>query len=262
MILAIDAGNTTIVIGCIEGDEVLFMERLTTKLKRTRTEFTIDIKSILRLHDVNEREITGAIVSSVVPQIVDDVIDSVRTLTGTEPLRVGPGIKTGLNIVIDNPAQLGSDLLADGVAAAARYGTPVIVIDMGTATTLSVIDEGNKYLGGIILTGVVTSFDALVANTSLLQSVSIEEPGSVLGKNTIDCLKSGLIYGNASTMDSLIDRIEQEMGRSMTIVATGGLAGKIIPSCRHDIILDEELLIYGLKLLYDKNSYKNRPEHL
>ena len=256
MILAIDAGNTTIVIGCIDGDEVLFMERLTTKLKRTRTEFTIDIKSILRLHDVDERSITGAIVSSVVPQIVDDVTDSVKALTGVEALRVGPGIRTGLNIVIDNPAQLGSDLLADGVAAAEKYGAPVIVIDMGTATTLSFIDEGNRYCGGIIVPGVVTSFDALVANTSLLQSVSIDAPESVLGKNTIDCLKSGLIFGNAASIDGLIDRIEAERGKGMKIIATGGLAAKVIPHCRHEIILDEELMIYGLKVLYDKNNYK------
>ena len=256
MILAIDAGNTTIVIGCIEGDEVLFMERLTTKLKRTRTEFTISIKSILRLHNIDESSITGAIVSSVVPQIVDDVTDSVKALTGVEVLRVGPGIKTGLNIVIDNPAQLGSDLLADGVAAAAKYGAPVIVIDMGTATTVSLIEEGDKYVGGIILPGVVTSFDALVANTSLLQSVGIEAPGSVLGKNTIDCLKSGLIFGNAAAIDGLIDRIEEEKGLEMKIVATGGISHKVIPYCRHEIVLDEELLIYGLKLLYDKNTYK------
>ncbi len=256
MILAIDAGNTTIVLGCIDGDKVLFMERLTTKLKRTRSEFTIDIMSILRLHNVSTEEITGAIVSSVVPQIVQDIVDSVKNLVGVDALLVGPGIKTGLNIAIDNPAQLGSDLLADGVAASAKYGTPVIVIDMGTATTLSLVDEGNRYVGGIIMPGVVTSFDALVSNTSLLQSVSINAPEHILGTNTIDCLKSGMIYGNASTIDGLIDRIEAELDRSMTIVATGGLAGKIIPYCRHKIILDEELLIYGLKVLYDKNTHK------
>ncbi len=254
MILAIDAGNTTIVFGCIEGDEVLFMERLTTKLKRTRTEFMIGIKNILRLHDIDERDITGAIVSSVVPQIIRDIVDSVKNLTGLDALIVGPGIRTGLNIAIDNPAQLGSDLLADGVAASTRYGTPVIVIDMGTATTVSVVEEGNRYIGGIIMPGVITSFDALVANTSLLQSVSISAPDSILGSNTIDCLKSGLIYGNASSIDGLIDRILDERGCDMKIVATGGLAGSVIPYCRHDIILDEDLLIYGLKVLYDRNT--------
>ena len=256
MILAIDVGNTTIVIGCIEGDEVLFTERLTTKLKRTRTEFTIDIRSILKLHAVSEDSITGAIVSSVVPQVTEDIRDAVKRLTGVEMLTVGPGIRTGLNILIDNPAQLGSDLLADAVAASARYGTPVIVIDMGTATTLSLIEEGNRYMGGIILPGVVTSFDALVANTSLLQSVSIDAPQSVTGTNTMDCLKSGLVYGNAASLDGLIDRIEEERGKEITVVATGGLAGKVIPYCRHRIILDEDLMIYGLKLLYDKNTYR------
>ena len=167
---------------------------------------------------------------------------------------LGPGVKTGLNIVMDNPGQLGADLVADAVAGLASYPVPLVVIDMGTATTISVVNSKKQYIGGMIMPGVRISLDALTARASQLSGISIDAPRHIIGKNTIECMKSGVLYSNAAALDGIIDRIEEELGEKTTVIATGGLAKKIGPHCRKEIILDEELLLKGLMLIYRKNT--------
>ena len=167
---------------------------------------------------------------------------------------LGPGVKTGLNIVMDNPGQLGADLVADAVAGLASYPVPLVVIDMGTATTISVVNSKKQYIGGMIMPGVGISLDALTARASQLSGISIDAPRHIIGKNTIECMKSGVLYSNAAALDGIIDRIEEELGEKTTVIATGGLAKKIVPHCRKEIILDEELLLKGLMLIYRKNK--------
>ena len=173
-----------------------------------------------------------------------------------EILTISPGIKTGLKILLDNPAQLGSDRVADAVAAVSCYPVPLILIDMGTATTISVIDGEKNFLGGMIIPGLRVSLDSLANRTSQLPKIDLTPAKKVIGTNTVDCMKSGIINANASALDGVIERIEEELGSRCTVVATGGLAGVVIPYCKREIINDELLLLKGLRLIYGKN----RPE--
>lgn len=259
MILAIDMGNTNIVIGCVDEEKVLFEERLATDLSKTELEYVVIFKTVLELYGIEKKKVTGAIISSVVPQLVNIIKSAVYKLIKVEPMVVGPGVKTGLNILMDEPRRVGSDLIVDAVAAINNYGTPLIVIDMGTATTMSVIDRKGNYIGGVIMPGIKVSVDSLVSRTAQLQRISLDAPDKVIGKNTINCMKSGVIYGNASCIDGMIDRLAEEMGEGLSdikVVATGGLARVILPQCRHNIIQDDELLLKGLKIIYDKNCDK------
>ena len=259
MILAIDMGNTNIVIGCVDEEKVLFEERLATDLSKTELEYVVIFKTVLELYGIEKEKVTGAIISSVVPQLVNIIKSAVYKLIKVDPMVVGPGVKTGLNILMDEPRRVGSDLIVDAVAAINNYGTPLIVIDMGTATTMSVIDRKGNYIGGVIMPGIRVSVDSLVSRTAQLQRISLDAPDKVIGKNTINCMKSGVIYGNASCIDGMIDRLAEEMGEGLSdikVVATGGLARVILPQCRHNIIQDDELLLKGLKIIYDKNCDK------
>ena len=259
MILAIDMGNTNIVIGCVDEEKVLFEERLATDLSKTELEYVVIFKTVLELYGIEKEKVTGAIISSVVPQLVNIIKSAVYKLIKVEPMVVGPGVKTGLNILMDEPRRVGSDLIVDAVAAINNYGTPLIVIDMGTATTMSVIDRKGNYIGGVIMPGIKVSVDSLVSRTAQLQRISLDAPDKVIGKNTINCMKSGVVYGNASCIDGMIDRLAEEMGEGLSdikVVATGGLARVILPQCRHNIIQDDELLLKGLKIIYDKNCDK------
>jgi len=256
MILAIDIGNTNIVIGCIRGEDILFVERLSTDSTKTVLEYAISFKNVLELYHLDPADIRGSIISSVVPPATNIVKDAAAKITGNEVLIVGPGVKNGLNILMDNPAQVGSDLVANAVAGIAEYPVPLIIIDMGTATTISVIDKKRRYIGGMILPGIRVSSDSLTSRTSQLPRISVEPPRKLIGSNTIDCMKSGLIYGNASCIDGMIRRIDAELGEKATVVATGGLAECIIPHCQEDVTIDDALLLKGLKLIY----HRNRPE--
>ena len=259
MILAIDMGNTNIVIGCVDEEKVLFEERLATDLSKTELEYVVIFKTVLELYGIEKEKVTGAIISSVVPQLVNIIKSAVYKLIKVDPMVVGPGVKTGLNILMDEPRRVGSDLIVDAVAAINNYGTPLIVIDMGTATTMSVIDRKGNYIGGVIMPGIKVSVDSLVSRTAQLQRISLDAPDKVIGKNTINCMKSGVIYGNASCIDGMIDRLADEMGEALSdikVIATGGLARVILPECRHNIIQDDELLLKGLKIIYDKNCDK------
>ena len=252
MILAIDIGNTNIVVGCCEEKKILLMDRLTTNHTATALEYAISLKAILELSAVDKKDINGAIISSVVPSVTYTVRTAVKKLIGVDALVIGPGIKTGLSIKTDNPAQLGSDLVVDAVAGIQEYGAPLVIFDLGTATTVSVINKEKEYLGGMILPGMMISLNAMVSGTSQLPKISLEKPKKLIGTNTIDCMKSGILYGTASSMDGIIDRIRDEIG-DVTVVATGGLAGTIVPLCRNKVILDDELLIKGLMIIYNKN---------
>ncbi len=252
MILAIDIGNTNIVAGCCKGEEIAFMERLTTNHTATDLEYAVSLKAILDLYNTNPKEIKGAIISSVVPSVTYTIKSAIKKLVGVEAMVIGPGIKTGLSIKMDNPAQLGSDLVVDAVAAINVYGAPVVVIDMGTATTFSVVNENNEYLGGMIIPGMMISLNAMVSGTSQLPKISLDKPKRLIGTNTIDCMKSGILYGTASSIDGMLDRIRDEIGET-TVVATGGLAQVVVPLCKNKIILDDELLIKGLMIIYNKN---------
>lgn len=254
MILAIDIGNTNIVVGCIDEEKIYFTERLSTVRTKTELEYAVDLKTVLDIYHIKRTDIEGCIISSVVPQITGIAKLAAEKILKKEVMVLGPGVKTGLNIVMDNPGQLGADLVADAVAGLASYPVPLVVIDMGTATTISVVNSKKQYIGGMIMPGVGISLDALTARASQLSGISIDAPRHIIGKNTIECMKSGVLYSNAAALDGIIDRIEEELGEKTTVIATGGLAKKIVSHCRKEIILDEELLLKGLMLIYGKNK--------
>lgn len=253
MVLAVDIGNSNIVVGGFEKDQVLFIERLSTNRNSTALEYAVLIKTILELNHQDQSTFDGAIISSVVPSVTHTVRDAVKRITGQNVLIVGPGIRTGLKIMLDNPAQLGSDRVADAVAAIHDYPCPLIIIDMGTATTISVIDENKNFRGGLIIPGLRVSLDSLTSRTSQLPHISLDPPKHVIGTNTVDCMRSGIIYSTASSLDGIIERIEADLNTTCTVVSTGGLAKTIVPYCKRKIILDDQLLLRGLMYIYEKN---------
>lgn len=253
MILAVDIGNTNIVLGCIEQEKIYFVERVSTNISKTELEYVVELKTLLDLYRIRVEEITGCIIASVVPPLTNIVKAAMEKYLHTTPLIVGPGVKTGLNILMDNPAQIGADLIVNAVAGLKYYGAPIIMIDMGTATTISVVDEKKNYIGGMILPGVKVSLESLVNRTSQLPKISLEAPRKIIGKNTIDCMKSGIIMGQAACVDGMIERIWEELGYQAQVVATGGLAGCIVPYCKRKVIYDNELTLKGLNVIYGKN---------
>lgn len=254
MVLAIDIGNTNIVIGCCRDGKIVFGERLTTDKNGTQLEYAVIFKNVLEMYSIDPKDVEGSIISSVVPSITDTVRGAVKKITGTESVIIGPGIKTGLNIMTDNPAQLGSDLVVAAVAGINEYTLPLVIFDLGTATTVSVIDENRNYLGGMIMPGVKIGLDTLVGKTSQLPQIRLEPPKKLIGTDTVECMRSGVLYGTASSIDGIIDKIERELGRSVTAVATGGLSGAVLPLCEREIIYDDDLLMKGLMIIYNKNK--------
>ena len=212
MILAIDVGNTNIVIGCMEGDRVLFTERLSTDHVKTSLEYAILFRVALELHQIDVKNVEGTIISSVVPPITPVIKTAIRKITGKKALVLGPGTKTGLSIRIDDPASVGADLVAGAVGALAKYRPPLVVIDMGTATTLSVVDREGNYLGGSIMPGLRLNLSSLVAEASMLRGISLDLPKHAIGRNTVDAMRSGLVLGHAAMIDGLLERMEEEMG--------------------------------------------------
>lgn len=258
MILAIDMGNTNTVIGGIDEEKTFFIERVTTEQGRTDTEYAVVIKNILEMHQLHISSIEGAILSSVVPPLNSTILSAVEKVTGFPALLVGSGMKTGINIMMDNPKTVGSDQIVDAVAASHEHPLPLIVIDMGTATTLCAVDKKGNYTGGVILPGLNVSLNSLSSKAAQLPYISLEVPSHVIGKNTIDCMRSGIIYGNADMIDGILDRMAAEIGEEPTIIATGGLSRFITPLCRHKIIVDDALLLKGLLILYRKNTQEGR----
>ena len=256
MLLALDMGNTNITIGVFEGTRLMLESRVATDRTKMEDQYAIDLMDILRLYGINTHDFEGAIISSVVPPLEHAIRGAVKKVTGVTPLMVGPGTKTGVNNRIDNPAQLGPDLLVGAVAAVARFGAPCVIWDLGTATTVSVVDKTGAFLGGAIMPGVYTSFDSLISRASLLPRISLETPAKVIGGNSNDSMQSGAVYGTAAMLDGMCDRIEEELGYPAVIVATGGLGREIVPHCRRKITYVDDLLLEGLRMIYEKNKGK------
>lgn len=254
MVLTVDVGNTNIMLGGFEGNELLFVARVATDDKKTEDEYAGLMLSILNAYNVDKNSVCGAIVSSVVPQITATVKKAVKFISNTEPLIVGPGIKTGIGIRCDDPASVGADLISACVATHFIYGSPALIVDLGTATKMTVLDRKGSFAGVSIIPGVQTGLKALAASAAQLPLVGLEAPSTVVGKNTVDCIKSGIIFGHASMVDGMIDRICNEVGDDLSVYATGGLASAIIPYCKHKIKTDEHLVLKGLNILYKKNS--------
>jgi len=254
MILAVDIGNSNVVVGGVAGKSIEFEARLRTDSTKTSDEYCIDLKNILDIYHVDRVQIEGAIIGSVVPQVLNTFQTAIMKLTGKKALVVGPGLETGLNIAIENPAQTGADLVVGCVAALREHKPPMIVIDMGTATTMVVLDKNGSLVGGTISPGVKISMDALTGGTALLPGLQLDRPKKAIGRNTIDCMRSGIMMGAACMIDGLIERMEEELGCKTTVVATGGIARFVLPMCRREIIYDKDLLIKGLSHLYYENK--------
>ncbi len=254
MLLAIDIGNTNVTLGAYDDATLAFTARLATDGRMTADQYAIEIKNILSLHGLEYGNIEDCIIASVVPTVGNAIARAVSMLCDIVPLELGPGIKTGLNIKIDNPAQLGADLVAGAVGAISEYTLPCIVIDMGTATTISVINSNGQFLGGAIAAGVRLTLKALSENTSQLPSINISAPNAVIGTNTVDCMRSGLVFGTAAMIDGMIEKMTEELDEIPTIVATGGLSKEIIAHCKSDIIYNENLLLDGLREIYERNK--------
>ena len=263
MILTIDIGNTNIVIGCVDENtnQVVLEERIFTDVKKTAVEYAITIKTLFDIHGISPADISGGIMSSSVPPITKNVKKAAETLLGKNIIEVGPGVKSGIDIKIDDPAQLGPDLLVGAVAGLAEYGAPLIIIDMGTASTITVINGKKQVIGGMIMPGVSVSLEGMSLKAAHLPQIAIEPPTKLIGSNTIDCMKSGVVYGHASCMDGMIERIRENLGVNAPVVATGGLSGVIAPLCKNEIIIDNQLLLKGLQIIYQKNVKLGRREN-
>lgn len=254
MILTIDVGNTNIVIGVYREEKLILTLRFKTDTTKTEDEYMILFNSMLRVNQLLPQEIEGGIISSVVPNLSAILAQAVQKLTGHTPLIVGPGIKTGLPIKIDDPSQLGSDLVVGAVGALEKYKPPLILIDMGTATTFSAIDAQGNFLGGAIIPGLRVSLGALTQQAAMISQIDLSAPKHAIGTNTSDSLRSGLILGCADMIDGMCRRFEKELGGSATVVATGGLASKVLPYCSTNVIIEPDLLPEGLLALYKKNN--------
>ena len=253
MILAIDVGNSDIVIGGYENDVLCFTSRCACDRRKTTDEYAVVFKGILELRNTTPEQIRGGIISAVVPSLRTVIQQAIEDLTGAPFLTVTSGIKTGLNIRTDYPGELGSDLVAEAVAAIAKYPKPIIIFDMGTATTVSVVDQNGAYLGGMLYPGLRISVDALASSADQLPSITLKAPERLIGRNTEECMQSGAIYGYAAMLDGLIDRLESELRMPATTVITGGLASLAVPYCQKPIIVNQNLLLDGLCILHKKN---------
>lgn len=256
MLLAIDIGNSNTSVGLFGPDrELKFLAALDTDIRRTADQFSIDLMNVFALYHYDLKDVNGAIVCSVVPPLNFMLEKAVGRLLGKPPMVVGPGVKTGLNIRMDFQTQMGADIVADAVAALEKFSAPIVTIDMGTATTIGVISHDRTYEGGLLLPGVNVSLEALSRRAAQLPAISLQRPKSLIGKNTEDCMRAGIVYGTAGMLDGVIDRIRGEFpGKTVSVVATGGNAPVIVKYCRNEIIYDKYLLMNGLWAIYQKNQ--------
>lgn len=255
MILAIDVGNTNVVMGCVENGKVMGTSRMNTVRNDLPNDYAIKMRQCFELDNIDPDKIEGVIMSSVVPPVTEAIKIAVKKLLGLDCLVVGSGIKTGIDIKIDDPATAGPDLITGAVGALAKFEPPIVIIDMGTATTLFAVDGNRAFCGGAILPGVKLSYSALSSGTSLLPVISVNNaPKKVISTNTVDCMESGAIFGTAAMVDGMVDRMEAELGQPVTAVATGGIAGHIIPYCKREVKYEPDLILYGLEIIYNKNK--------
>ena len=254
MILTIDIGNTNMNLGLFDGDTLFMRARLVTERQKTEDQFAVEFTQLFSMHQIPPQQINGCIISSVVPEITVAVSSAIQWLTKKKPMVLQPGLKTGLNILIDNPAQLGADLAAGAVGASANYPLPAFVIDLGTATKIYAIDKNRGFRGCMIAPGIAISLKALTDTSSLLPTISLEPPKKACGTNSVESMQSGVILGTAAMIDGLLDRFTEELGEPQSILATGGLASFIVPICRHEVQYDGNLILKGLKAIYEKNT--------
>ncbi len=254
MLLTIDIGNTNINLGIFDGDNLTMSARLATERDKTDDQFAVEFLNIFQIYNVDFNIIQGAVISSVVPEITVHIKNAVEKLIGKAVVVLSPGVKTGLNIMIDNPAQLGADLAAGAVGAVSEYELPAFVVDLGTATKIYAVDKNRGFRGCMIAPGIVISLQALTKTSSLLPAISLEPPKKACGTNTIESMQSGIVLGTASMIDGLLDRFAEELGEPKTIIATGGLSAFIAPVCKRKLIYDSDLILKGLKAIYEKNN--------
>ncbi len=259
VILTVDVGNTNIVIGCSDehSGKIFFEERIYTDRHKGNAEYAMLANSILNMYGISADDLDGGIIASSVPPATEPVREGMERLLKKKMIEVAPGIKTGVDIKLDDPTQLGADILVGAVAGLTLYGAPLILIDMGTATTISVIGKDKRFLGGMIIPGIETSLSGLAQRCAHLPEVAIKKPAKLIAGNTVGAMQSGSIYGHASCIDGMIHRVFKAMGYETAVVATGGFANDIIPCCDHKITIDDSLLIKGLTILYEKNNKKN-----
>ncbi|MEE3333885.1 MAG: type III pantothenate kinase [Ruminococcus sp.] len=254
MLLCTDVGNTHIKFALYEGKKQLVKFKFSTNPGKTEDEFAAELHVTFNINGYDPKDIKGSIISSVVPRITEALCKAIRKIAGVNTLVLGPGVKSGLDLRIDNPATLGTDLLAMCVAAKEMYPCPSIIIGLGTATTIVYLDSQKRYCGGTISPGVSISLDALTNNGALLPSVDLNPPKKVIGTNTEDCIRSGLIIGTACMLDGMIERFNEEKEKAKTVIATGGLAQSIVKNCKCDIIINDDLILDGLRIIFWKNS--------
>lgn len=255
MLLTIDIGNTNITLGIYSDDKLSFVSRLATQRVRTRDEYAFEMLNMFNLNSLDPKKCRAAIISSVVPEITRDVGSAVKLTTGCTPKYICKDIRTDLKIATDIPGQLGADMIVGSVAAIEKYTLPCLVIDLGTATKMFVLDKNGTFLGCTISAGVGISLNALSSGASQLPAINIKAPERTIGTETVKCMQSGAVYGTACMIDGMIDRFENELGYSFkSIVATGGYAKPIIKHCKREIIFDDNMLLEGLKSIHYKNS--------
>ena len=253
MLLAADIGNTNIVFGGIQGDRILFRARIATDRNKSSDQYAVTILKLLKVYGVEPEQISDCIISSVVPPVLNGVRTGLQKLLNIKPMVVGAGLKTGIKILADDPARVGSDRIVAAVGALRDHPAPLILIDMGTATTLEAVGRGNTYLGGCIIPGVRTALNGMVERCAQLPSISLEQPDRVIGRNTEDCLRSGVLCGAAAMLDGMVERLEQEMGETATVLATGGIAPLVVPLCKRKMVLEDDMILKGLMVIYEKN---------
>jgi type III pantothenate kinase len=248
MQILIDIGNSTVVIALADSQgNITATWRFKTKKEETASFFRYELKQGLRKYNIENADIEKVTISSVVPEVNDDIAQAVSDLTGITPHFFSINDAKGIiSIDIESPSQLGKDRLADAIGAATCYGVPAIVIDFGTATTIGVVDENSVFKGGMIIPGVKTSLNALSSRASQLPSITIEKPAHMIGRNTLECMQSGILYGTAAMIDGLIDKLSATLSTTPKIIATGGMSKTIVPHCKHQITIDPYLLFKGL----------------
>lgn len=253
MLIAIDVGNTQTVMGLYDGHDLVDSWRLSTERDRTADEYRLFFSGLLRQDGYRLEEVDGVALSSVVPTVKAAMIQVAEEMIGGPLVVIGPGVKTGMPINIDNPREVGADRVVNSVAAAARYGTPVVAVDFGTSTNIDAVDATGAYVGGAIAPGLEVSLNALISATAALRRVDLTPPRAAIGRNTIEAIQSGLLYGHAGLVDGLVDRIVAELGGGVPVVATGGLASTIVPHCRSVETVDANLTLDGLRMIYEMN---------
>ena len=258
MLLAINVGSTESVLGVFDRAELVWHWRMATRRERTADELALLYGGFLEQQGLSfSRQITGVVMASVVPDQTAALREMVRGYFHFTPVVVEPGIKTGMAVLTDNPREVGADRIVNALAAYTKYGGPAVAIDLGTATTYDVVSEGGEFLGGAIAPGLQVSASGLFGATARLPRVEISPPRSVIGKNTIESLQSGLLFGTAAEVDGMVERIQKELGGNATVVATGGLASLIAPYC-HTIDHHEPwLTLQGLHIIYEKNTARD-----